>query len=67
MSVGANDPRVNFWAEPTLQEFLEQQGATVVQDAAELHGDFWPDDEPIEEFLAALDEWRGHRRNIPAA
>jgi len=27
-----------------------------------LHGDFWPEDEPIEDFLAALHEWRGHNR-----
>jgi hypothetical protein len=30
-------------------------------------GDFWPEDEPIEEFLAALREWRGHNRADRAA
>jgi hypothetical protein len=30
-------------------------------------GDFWPEDEPVEEFLAALGEWRGHNRADRAA
>jgi hypothetical protein len=32
-----------------------------------LHGDFWPEDESIEDFLAALQEWRGKKRADPAA
>jgi hypothetical protein len=28
-----------------------------------LHGDFWPEEESIEDFLAALDAWRGHKRS----
>jgi hypothetical protein len=35
-----------------------------------LHGDFWPEEERIEDFLAALHEWRGHagpNRSDPAA
>jgi hypothetical protein len=28
-----------------------------------LHGDFWPDDEQLEDLLAALDEWRGPGRS----
>ena len=32
-----------------------------------LHGNFWPEDEPNEDFLAALHEWRGHKKADPAA
>lgn len=62
-----NDPRFDFDANPTLDELIAQQGKSPVTDASELHGDFWPDDEPIEDFLAALHDWRGHKREDPAA
>ena len=38
-----------------------------ITDAAMLHGDFWPEEETVEDFLAALHEWRGHKRTDPAA
>jgi hypothetical protein len=34
---------------------------------ADLLGDFWPEEEPIEDFLKALHEWRGHDRRPRAA
>lgn len=55
-----NDPRFNFEANPTLEELLEQQGKGPVSDLSIFQGG-WPDDEPIEDFLAALREWRGQR------
>jgi hypothetical protein len=58
---------LNFSAEPTLDELMAQQGKSPILDARSLHGDFWPEEDPIEEFLAALDEWRGRKRNLPAA
>ena len=36
-------------------------------DLSVLHGDLRPEEEPIEDFLAALHEWRGHKRAGPAA
>jgi hypothetical protein len=36
-------------------------------DVSVLHGDFWPEEETVEELLAALHEWRGHKRADPAA
>jgi hypothetical protein len=63
----SGDPCLNFSAEPTLDELIAQQGKSPILDAQSLHGNFWPVDEPIEEFLAALDEWRGRKRNLPAA
>jgi hypothetical protein len=58
----SNDPRLNFYANPTLDELLEQQGKGPVNDLSVFQGG-WPDDEPIEDFLAALREWRGHARS----
>jgi hypothetical protein len=64
------DPRFDFDANPTLDEIIAQQGKAPVMDLQSLHGDFWPEDEPIETFLAALHEWRGHgktSKSDPAA
>ena len=63
----ANDPRYNFEAKPTLEELIAQQGKGPVHDVRVLHGDFWPEDESIEDFLAALHAWRGHDRADRAA
>ena len=57
-----DDPRRNFDASPTLAELIAQQGKAPITDVRLLHGDFWPEDESIEDFLAALHEWRGHKR-----
>jgi len=63
----SNDPRYNFDADPSLDEIIAQQGKGPITDLSMLHGDFWPEEESIEEFLAALHEWRGHKRVDPAA
>jgi hypothetical protein len=55
----SHDPRYTFKASPTLDEIIAQQGKGPITDVRVLHGDFWPDDEQLEDFLAALDEWRG--------
>jgi hypothetical protein len=61
-----NDPRDNFDANPTLDELIAQQEKNPVDDVRILHGDFWPEDESIEDFLA-LREWRGHSKSDRAA
>ena len=58
----SNDLRYKFEANPTLDELIAQQGKGPVADVGRLHGDFWPEDEPIEDFLAALHEWPGSRK-----
>ena len=58
----SNDPRDNFYANPAMDELIAQQGKGPIADVRVLHGNFWPEDEPIEHFLEALHEWRGHRR-----
>jgi hypothetical protein len=63
----AKDPRYNFDADPSLDEIIAQQGKGPIGDLSVLHGDFWPEEESIEDFLAALHEWRGHKRAEPAA
>jgi hypothetical protein len=62
----ANDPRYNFEANPTIEELIAQQGKGPI-DISVLHKNAQPDDEPIEAFLSALHEWRGHSKNDPAA
>ena len=63
----SNDPRYDFYASPTVDESIAQQGKGPLRDPQVLLGDFWPEDEPIEKFLTALDEWRGHNRSDRAA
>ena len=46
---------------------MAEQGTGPITDVSVLHGDFWPEEEPIEAFLEALHEWRGHKRTDPAA
>jgi hypothetical protein len=65
-NMDSNDPRYNFEANPTIDEIIAQQGKGPI-DISALHKDAWPDDEPIEDFLAALREWRGHGKAGPAA
>jgi hypothetical protein len=45
---------------PSIEELVVEQGTKFRVDPADLLGDFWPEDEPIEDFLKALHEWRGH-------
>ena len=52
---------------PSIEELAREQGVQPVMDAHELLGDFWPEDEAIEDFLAAVREWRGHTRDDRAA
>jgi hypothetical protein len=52
---------------PSLEQLMREQGVGPIEDPSKLEGDFWPEDEPIEMFLAALDEWRGRTRNNRAA
>ena len=66
----SSDVHDDFFANPTLDEIIAQQGKSPVMDVQMLHGDFWPADEPLEDFLAALHEWRGHghtSKSDPAA
>ena len=61
-----NNPSYSFDANPTLDELIAQQGKGPITDVRVLHGSFWPDDEPIDDFLTALHDWRGHKKGDPA-
>ena len=63
----ANDPRYNFLANPTADELIAQQAKGLITDPTVPLGDFWPENEPVENFLAALDDWRGHSKADRAA
>ncbi len=60
---------VSYSAEghPSVQQLMAEQGTGPITDVSVLHGDFWPEEEPMEAFLDALHEWRGHKRTDPAA
>ena len=52
---------------PSIEELKQVQGTTPTSDPRELLGDFWPEEENIDDFLAALREWRGHTTTDQAA
>jgi hypothetical protein len=52
---------------PPIDELVAEQGVVFPRDPQELLGDFWPQDESVDDFLSALREWRGHTRTDPAA
>ncbi len=49
----------DFWNPKTLEELAAEQGVPPPGDGRELLGDFWPEDESADDFLAAV---RGPRR-----
>ena len=59
--------RYSVTGHPSIQELMAEQGTGPITDMSVLHGDFWPEEESIEEFLKTLHEWRGHERTDPAA
>jgi len=67
--IPAEDVRVLYSAtgHPSVEQLMAEQGTSPIADVSVLHGDFWPEEESIEDFLDALHEWRGHKRTDPAA
>ncbi|MEO8098377.1 MAG: hypothetical protein ABI811_11810 [Acidobacteriota bacterium] len=49
-----------------MEQLVAEQGSGPIADLSSLRGDFWPEDEPVEEFLAVLHEWRGHKATDPS-
>lgn len=41
-----------------VEEWLRRQGVEPIRDPTVLIGDFWPEDESIDDFVAAVREWR---------
>lgn len=59
--------RYSATGHPSIEELMAEQGTVPITDVRVLHGNFWPEEESIEDFLAALYEWRGHNRTGPGA
>jgi hypothetical protein len=45
---------------PRVEELIAEQGVVFPRDPRDLLGDFWPEEEIIDDFLSAMREWRGH-------
>jgi hypothetical protein len=59
--------RYSATGHPSIEQLMAEQGTGPIADVSVLHGDFWPEEESVEEFLDTLHEWRGHKRTDPAA
>jgi hypothetical protein len=47
---------------PSVEQLMAEQGTGPITDVSALRGDFWPEEKSVEEFVATIREWRGHRR-----
>jgi hypothetical protein len=56
-----------FSGHPSFEQLMAEQGTGPIYDVSVLHGDFWPEEESVEDFLSTLYEWRGRKRIDPAA
>jgi len=51
---------------PTVDELVAEQKVIFPRAPHDLLGNFWPEEESIDDFLAAMRDWRGHARTDPA-
>jgi hypothetical protein len=63
----AEPARYSATGHPSIQELMAEQGTAPIQDTSVLHGDFWPEEESVEDFLETLYAWRGLEVSDPAA
>ncbi len=40
-----------FWSPPTLDELVQEQGTRPIVKLQDLRADFWPAEEPVDEFV----------------
>lgn len=59
--------RYSATGHPSVEQLVAEQGTEPIGDVSLLRGDFWPEEESIEKFIATLHEWRGHVQTDPAA
>ena len=43
----------------TVDQLAAEQGTGPIEDVGLLRGDFWPEEDFIDELQAAIDRWRG--------
>ena len=52
---------------PSVEQLMAEQGTGPVIDVSSLRGNFWPEEESVEDLVATIRVWRGHHRNdLPA-
>lgn len=70
MSLSTNPPVASEQVFPRLPSgkvdvaaWMNQLGVRPIADLGELSGGVWPDDEPVDQFLAAREGWKleGHK------
>jgi len=49
----------------TVEQLAAEQGTSTIEDVTLLRGDFWPEEDSLEEFLAVLKRWRGGEWSEP--
>ncbi len=57
----ARIPTHDFFTHKALDQLIAEQGTKPVADINALHGDFWPEGESAEEFVAQVRAWREER------
>lgn len=51
-------PIHSFWTEMTVEELAKIQGVKPIKTLDDLWGDFWPEDESIDDFIETVRQWR---------
>ena len=58
-----------FFSDPkiSIEELVAQQGVKPIENIDDLKGDFWPEDESVDDFIAAVRQWRdeGVAQDLP--
>ena len=49
---------LSFDTLPSIERLAREQGVSPVADPKTLRGDFWPEEENADDFLAARERWR---------
>ncbi len=53
-----------FDAVPDLEELADAQGVSPVDNFDDLLGNFWPEDESVDDFLEARERWRREGQDL---
>ena len=48
----------DFWQPKSLDQLIEKQQPVTINDLSDLAGDFWPEDDSIDDFLEFLEQER---------
>lgn len=51
-------PTYSFWTGTTIDELAKQQGVTPIRSIDDLWGDFWPEDESVDDCIDTIRLWR---------